>query len=205
MKSITNYFNLTGAVAIAILMALTMHSFSADPGEAAKGRLPAGNAIHLKRLGSTVDKAWQYQLFQNGIDVKPDDDYVLTFWARASGTFDFNVSTKVSAPPWGFFGLREAVQLTPEWLFFTLKFNAKDAVAGQTRVTFSFLNPEPCDVWIADIRLQTQNAAPDSKENLISNPQFNDGLAKWYVDGKQDGVFDAEVQPVAEVGAPAKK
>lgn len=206
MKSFASHRNLWSAAAAVIVTAVTVaHGYATEAGADAKGKQPAGEVIHLRRLGADVDKPWLFQLFQNSIDVKPDADYVLTFWAKASATFNLGVSTKVSAPPWAFFGLRDTVQLTPDWRIYTMKFNAKGAVSGETRLAFSFATPSAGEVWIADISLKRADQTPGSKDNVVSNPQFEDGFAQWYVDGKQDGVFDADVQTAAEANSGTKK
>ena len=171
------------------------HGFAIELGEEAQGQVPVGNAIHLKRIKGP-NLASSSALFQNSINLKPGGDSIASFWARASDSFKMNVSTKLSVPPWAFFGLRDEVQLTKTWRRYTLKFKAEGAVPEHSRITFEYA--APADVWIADVQIRTAGSPDDQKEHLIANARFNDDLEQWYVEGVKKGIFEVTVEPVAD-------
>lgn len=162
---------------------------------------PAGNAVHLKRFEESPDQPWRHQFFQNDIDLKAEETYVLTFWARASQSLIMKVSTKVSQPPWGFFGTRSEVELTPEWQRHELTFSGEGSVPGHSRVAFGYAGTEPGDIWLADLSLRPEGA--DSSPNLIDNPRFEDAMSRWNSEGTQTGVFLVETQSLSEANASA--
>jgi hypothetical protein len=179
------------------------HSFATEYGEEMVGKLPTGNVMRLMRLKEAPEKPWGHQLFQNGIRLKDGGVYTLSFWARASDTLKLTVSTKLSQPPWSFFGLRDDAALTPEWRRFVFNFSAKGAVEGATRLTLGYGEAKAAEVWVADLSIK-EKAGTD---NVVLNPQFEDGVEPWYIEGKQPGVFEAKVEALGESGpsSPNKK
>ena len=170
----------------------------------AKG--PSGNAAHLSRLVEQTDQPWKQQLYQNDIDLKQGENYVLTFWAKASKPLKVKVSTKNGAPPWAFFGLRNDVDLTTEWTRVELGFPADEKViSGHSRLSFNFGGPEAAEIWIADVRLQKAGADPKTTDNLIQNPRFQEELTHWYAEGAQAGVYVCDVQSLSEAGGTPKQ
>jgi hypothetical protein len=167
-------FRLGAKLTVAGLLAF--RGLVTNAAESSKEQLPPGAAIHLKRLkdGSRTE------LFQNSLNLTPGGDYKLTFWARASGAFKLTASTKLSQPPWAFFGLRNDVELTPEWREYTLKFKADGAVPEHTRITFGFIAPAPADVWLADIQVSTLEGTDPVAEHIVANARFEDDLEQWY-------------------------
>ncbi len=199
-------FHLFRKLGVAILLSgFVAHGFATELGEDAGGKSPSECVMHLKRLQPVSEEPWKQQLFQNGIDLKPGADYVLTFWGRASDSFKLGVSTKISAPPWSFFGLRDDLLLTPEWKRYTFHFNATGAQPGQTRLTFNFVTPDAGDVWLTDIDLRPAKASADPSENVVVNAKFSEGLSPWFIDGRQPGMFEGGIQPLSEANATEKK
>ena len=177
---------------------------AADSSTGATGK-PSGSVLHLNRLKVEASQPWN-QFFQNSLNLTPGGDYTLTFWARASAPTKLTASTKVSQPPWNPFGLREDVQLTSEWQLFTLKFKADGAVPEHSRLMFSFSASKIGEVWLADLFMKPAQASADPDvTHLIANAQFIDGLDQWYVEGKLPGVYEAEVQSMADANAAPKK
>lgn len=172
-------------------------------GEDSKEKIPAELVLHLKINKSTADRA--YQVSQNGIDLNPDGAYVVTFWAKGTATYKVGVSTKLNAPPWDFFGIRDEVQLSPEWRRYSFTFSAKGAQPNLTRLSFTLRGAETAEVWIGNIDMRPQGTAGDGMENLIANGQFNDGMLQWNLEGRQAGVFEGDVQSVTSSGVIASE
>ena len=188
---------------LALTTLLSANAFATEMGEEGKGPLPSDCAIHLVRSEAMPDEPWRHQIFQNAINLEPGGDYTLTFWAKASGEFKLAVSTKVSAPPWNYFGVRDDAQLTTKWRRYQFRFSAEGAVEGQSRVTFSYKAPEPGEIWITGVQVLPTGVKAGEQENLVANGNFADGMMHWYLGGKQTGVFDAMMEMIPEGEPPA--
>lgn len=169
---------------------------------------PTGNAVRLERPAEEPEKPWRHQIFQNDIDLNPAENYVVIFWAKASAPTRLSISTKNGAPPWAYFGLRENIAIGTQWERHQLPFSAANAIPGKSRLTFSYGDKSAVKIWIADVAIQL--AGRDRpKDNLILEGRFENGLGKWFADGRQAGIFNVDVFSVeaadAETAAPAAK
>lgn len=162
---------------------------------------PAGAALRMNRITPVEGQAWRHQVYQNSIDIDPEQNYLLTFWARADRPTQLAVSTKNSTPPWGFFGLRNDVQVTTEWKRYRLPFSGAKAIPGHSRLTFNFKEKEAVQIWIADLTIQP--AGPDGKDapNLVQNPRFEAGKESWSHEGTNVGLYEVDVQTMPQVEA----
>jgi hypothetical protein len=176
---------------------------AADPGEDAGGQHPPGLTAHLVRPQPAPGNPRGHGFFQASIDLQPGADYLLTFWGRASKPTPFLVYTKDDCPPWAIFGARATVTFDTAWRRYKVAFNAKDAIPQHTRITFGYSGPDAAEVWLADVALRKTDALDGP--NLIANGQFENGLAQWVVDGKQNGVYDAAYQIITADGTPANE
>lgn len=157
--------------------------------------------VHLTRSEGAPDEPWKHQIFQNGISLKQDGNYTLTFWAKASAEFQLAVSTKMSAPPWAYFGLRDEAQLTTKWRRYQFRFSGEGSLDGETRVTLGYKSPDPGEIWITGVQLLPTGVEEGAQENLLANGNFGDGMMHWYIGGKQSGVFDAILEMIPEGAA----
>ncbi|MDF3058911.1 MAG: hypothetical protein K0R17_3126 [Rariglobus sp.] len=169
---------------------------------------PTGNAACLDRVVEEPEKPFRHQIFQNDIDLDPAENYVVSFWAKASAATRLAVSTKNGAPPWAFFGLRENIAIGTQWQRYELPFSAAKAIPGKSRLTFNYGDASAVKIWIADVAIRL--AGRDRpKDNLLVDARFEKGLGAWYTEGRQAGIFDVEVSSVAAVDAatavPSKK
>jgi hypothetical protein len=163
---------------------------------------PTGNAARLDRQVEEPEKPYRHQLFQNDIALDPSENYVVTFWAKASAPTRLAVSTKNSIQPWAFFGLRENIEIGTEWQRYQLPFNAAKAIPGHSRLTFNYGDTQAVKIMIADVAIQL--AGRDRpKDNLVVSPRFEKGLSPWQTDGRQPGVFSVDVLSVAAINAEA--
>ena len=161
---------------------------------------PPGNVVHLKRLEESPESPAKHFLAQSDIDLKNDDAYVLTFWAKASPSLAMRVTTK-NTRTWA--GLEsQRVDLGSEWQQCEVQLVGEKAEPGHTRLEFHYDGQEAGDIWIADVHLRLEGA--DKKENLIVNGRFEDQLNKWYSEGQQAGVFLIEVQTPSDANAAAE-
>jgi hypothetical protein len=182
-----------GAISLWAIVGFVDHASAA-------GDAPVGGAVHLQRVAEAAEGGNRQFLCQNEVDLKPDEGYVLTFWAKSPQSTPLRVSMKVSQAPWSSVGSPQQVELTPEWQKYELNIEATGAVPGKTRITFNFVDTLAADIWMADFHLR--NAGSDESENLIANARFEDGLAKWYSEGQRAGVFQVSAQSQAEAAAP---
>ncbi len=165
---------------------------------------PAGSAVRMNRTTAVEKDAWRHQVYQNSINIDPEQNYLLTFWVRADQPTLLAVSTKHSTTPWGFFGLRTDVQVTTEWKRHRLPFRGEKAIPEHSRLAFNFKEKGAAQIWIADVSIHL--AGPDGKDspNLVENARFEDGLAKWSHEGTRSGVYSVDVQTMPEVEAAVK-
>lgn len=191
------------AAALTFAAAPVSHAFESS----AKPTAPSGNALHMKRLvETTIKDAFRQMVFQNQIALFSSENYKISFWARASKPIKFRVTTKNSAEPWAFFGLREEFKLTTKWKRYEFTFLADEPVPGETRLTFNYGDIDAADIWIADLSMnqvlpKDSSGKPKFGENLITNPQFLQGKEKWLAEGVGEGLFLYDVQTMAEVEA----
>lgn len=172
------------------------------PAQALAENAPTGNAARLDRQVEEPEKPYRHQLFQNDIDLDPSENYVVTFWAKASAQTRLAVSTKSSIAPWGFFGLRENIDIGTTWERHQLPFNAAKAIPNHSRLTFNFGDTQAVKIMIADVAIQL--AGRDRpKDNLVASPRFEKGLSPWQTEGRQAGVFSVDVLSVAAINAEA--
>ncbi len=169
---------------------------------------PTGNAARLDRQIEEPEKPWKHQLYQNDVNVDPTENYIVTFWAKASAPTRLSISTKNGAPPWAFFGLRENIEIGPQWQRYQLPFSGAKAIPNKSRLTFGFGNADAVKIYIADAAIQL--AGRDRpKDNLLADGRFEKGLGSWQTEGRQPGVYNVEVFSVAtidaETAAPAGK
>ena len=157
---------------------------------------PTGKAAHLQRQMEMTDKPWTQLLSQNGIDLKPGETYLLTFWAKASQIMVLRVLTKLDQPPWA--GLQEKkLELGTEWALQEVLLQSDTAEPGHTRLEFRYGGPDAGDIWIADVQVRPE--ADAAAPNLIQNGRFEEELTNWYIEGQRPGAFSIAVEPV---GAP---
>ena len=164
---------------------------------------PSGNIAHLQRLEEVPEKPWRHLFAQNKLDLKPDQNYLLTFWAKSSQPLTLRILTKVAQPPWA--GLKEQkVELTTDWQRFELMFDGENTVPGQTRLEFRYGGQESGDIWIGEVAMHPEGSDQKSETNLILNGRFEDQLSNWYIEGQQPGVFLVGVQSVQDASAEKK-
>ncbi len=202
----TPWYRQTSLVRCVIAIPVLLMGVSAQAvnlGEEANGKSPSELVLHVKLSDGAAARSRQIQ--QSGINLDPDGHYTLTFWARGSGQFKMGISTKLNAPPWAFFGIREDAQLTREWKKYTFNFAATGAQLGLTRLTFSFNGIDAGDIWLGDVDLRLAGASGGDSENLVANGQFSDGVMQWNMEGKQTGIFEMDMQPLSEANAAASK
>jgi hypothetical protein len=190
MNTYSSFFR-GGLALIALLTAATI-TRAADP---------AGSAIHLNRSQAVEKDAWRHQVYQNSINIDPEQNYLLTFWARSDVPTTLSVATKHSTTPWGFFGLRTEVQVNTEWKRYRLPFRGEKAIPEHSRLSFSYREKGAAQIWIADLSIRL--SGPDGKDspNLVTNPRFESGLTGWSHEGTRAGVYSVDVQTLAEVDA----
>lgn len=188
----TSFALLRRSLALLALVAGSAFAQSADP---------AGAAIRMNRLAAVESDPWRHQIYQNSIDLDPEQNYLLTFWARADRPAQLAISTKNSTPPWGFFGLRTDIHVSTTWKRYRLPFSAAKAIPGHSRLAFNFKDKDAAQIWIADVTIQP--AGPDGREspNLVKNPRLESGLEAWSHEGTRPGIYAVDVQTLAEVEA----
>lgn len=165
---------------------------------------PQGSAIRMNRQDAVEADPWRHQVYQNSINLDPEQNYLLTFWVRADRATQLSVSTKNSTPPWGLFGLRTDVHVSTSWKRLRLPFSAAKAIPEHSRIAFNFKNRDAAQIWIADVTIQP--AGPDGKDtpNLVKNPRFEAGMQNWSHEGTRVGLYDVDIQTLAEVEAAVK-
>lgn len=164
---------------------------------------PEGSAVHLKRSVESPETVSRQFLAQNDLDLKPDETYTLSFWAKSPQALSLKITGKMSKPPWGAVGKSQIIEITPEWQQYEVALTAEGALPQHTRVAFSFGSPTQGDIWLADVRLR--DSAADATVNLLANGKFEDGLAKWYFEGQRPGEFQIKAETLAEAnGSPAE-
>jgi len=164
---------------------------------------PEGGTAHLKRTVETPETVSRQFLAQNELDLKADETYTLTFWAKSPQGLSLKITGKMSKPPWAAVGKPQIVDITSDWQKYEVSLTAEGALPEHTRVAFSFGSPSPGDIWIADVRLRDSAAA--ETVNLLANGKFEDGLAKWYFEGQRPGEFQIKAETLAEAnGSPAE-
>lgn len=180
---------------------LALLALAAGAASFAQAADPAGSAIRMNRQDAVESEPWRHQVYQNSIDIDPEQNYLLTFWARADRPAQLAISTKNSTPPWGFFGLRTDVYVSTTWKRYRLPFSGAKAVAGHSRLAFNFKDKEAAQIWIADVTIQP--AGPDGKDtpNLVKNPRFEAGMESWSHEGTRIGLYEVDVQTMTEVEA----
>lgn len=159
----------------------------------ARSEEPVGGVVCLKRASDTEETLGRQFFSQNDLNLNPEDTYTLTFWARSPQGLSLRISSKISQAPWGSVGTPQKVDLTPAWQKYELTVEPKDAVPEHTRLTFSFADPSPGDIQLADLRLRSAASDEASAENLIKNGRFEDGLKTWYSEGQKPGQFQVEI------------
>jgi hypothetical protein len=169
------------------------------PLRAGDAQAPSGNAALLHRMVEMSEKPWTQLLSQNGLDLKPGEPYLLTFWAKASQDLTLRVLTKFDKAPWT--GLQEQkLELGTEWVRQEVLLQSDLAEPGHTRLEFRYGGMEAGDIWIADVQLRPEvdAAAP----NMIQNGKFEEQLTKWYIEGQRKDAFSILVEPVKPASTP---
>lgn len=95
---------------------------------------------------------WRVSLSQDKLQVTGGRQYRLTFRVRSDQPRAIGVGVAQAHPPWGFLGLHESVQATPQWHEFKMPFNAGLA-DGNARILFELGGP-PATVEVSDVRLE---------------------------------------------------
>ncbi len=151
------------------------------------------------------------QLFQSGIQLKPDTDYEVSFAAYSNTGNNLRVSLNKHSSPYTNYGLnREWVDVTEGWAVHTLKFTTKgfnsntsdgrlsfwfadDARSGDrycidtVRIIEASSEPQP-ESEPAPVPAPNPEPEPNSDANELLNGGFSEGLSFWdfYTNGSGD-------------------
>ncbi|WP_165233688.1 carbohydrate binding domain-containing protein [Aquisphaera insulae] len=109
--------------------------------------------VVVNRSGSV---AWHPQFHHQGIRLRKDEPYTLTFRMRSEHPRKVVVNAMQAHEPWEQFGFNAQVQTRPEWRSFSLTFTVKQDDAN-ARVGWTNLEPDTYE--LADVSLRTGGAA----------------------------------------------
>ncbi|MBC2595584.1 hypothetical protein H5P28_15055 [Ruficoccus amylovorans] len=184
------------AALIALLLPLGISTASAADA-------PVGNAVEMDLQVDIPKDAWRYQFYQNSIPLELDQNYLLTFWAKADRPVEFAVAAKQSAPPWGFLGLNTSTYAGTEWKLYRMPFAATKAIPGKSRISFSLKEKQAVKIWIADVKIVPAGPAGKDAANMVRNPRFEQGFGEWYSEGTKVGVYSVQVVQQSAIPAAA--
>ena len=176
----------------------------------------SGNAIasgpdyegNNSTLVTTSTDGSNIQLYQYGIRLEPNTDYVLSFAAYSSTGDDFRVSLAKHVSPYTNYGVSSArADLTSTWKTFTINFRTQNfsSIVNDGRLYFWFANDaRPGDRYFIDkVTLLKGSAAPAPEpepppgpgpvSNVITNSGFESGMQAWkfYTNGSGSAVTSA--------------
>jgi len=106
---------------------------------------------------------WQLQLHQTELNLTPQTNYTLSFWAKSGKFRSMEVNLQNDGSPWQKVAPSHSFNVTNQWQQFTAVYQVGDAIPNHTRLSFVLGNSRE-QVWLADIQLR-----PGGKPALADN------------------------------------
>jgi len=120
---------------------------------------PDGNPAVCVNVSEAYLESELYKLKVNHRDLqfKPNQSYILTFWAKGDNAQTIYPYIAMSQSPWSVIGKGPKLELTTEWKQYTveLKNSANDEIIG--RLCFSDFGGKTGQVWIGNVSLRTSS------------------------------------------------
>ncbi|MBK1877960.1 carbohydrate binding domain-containing protein [Pelagicoccus mobilis] len=174
-------------------------SFVVDGGGSARIRSPGylGSSGYA-HLYFDQYKMTNAQLFQYGLSLDPDTEYVLRFAAKSNTGNDMRVSLSKHTTPYTNYGLnRRHIDLSTGWKEFEIPFTTKGfgSSVSDARLYFWFADDvEPWDQYCIDNvcllradEIQEPDPEPEVKINFLGNGDFEENLSAWKFYTSGDG------------------
>lgn len=151
---------------------------------------PAGDSakIDIPKVGTA---AWHVEFQRSGLSVRGDRQYELTFRARAEAPRNAVVTVRQGHSPYQTLGLRQTIQLGPQWESFTVAFhppqNEPDA-----RLSF-LLGQSNVALEVADVSLRVRPLV-----GLAANERIEDASVAFIVEGASPARLHDRMRFLAE-------
>ncbi|HSV74057.1 MAG TPA: carbohydrate binding domain-containing protein [Chthonomonadales bacterium] len=137
-----------------------------------------GNVLRAE-ITSLGPLPWHIQFYQQGLTLRANVVYTVSFWARASEPRTVDVAMNTDTGDGHGIGLdAKGIALTREWRRFRLPFTASQPVENHGRLVF-VLGESTGVVELAGVRLRTGMPARPAGPNLFRNPNFIAGDQHW--------------------------
>ena len=135
------------------------------------------NSVYQLAVQNISGQAWQLQLHQMGLNLLPQTNYTLSFWAKSAGARSVQVKLQNDESPWQNVAPPHVFNVDNHWQQFTAIYQVDDAIQGHTRLSFVLGNSKET-ISLADIQLRpggvpTLPEGQTLKQNNIALPLIN--------------------------------
>jgi hypothetical protein len=125
--------------------------------------LPGALAYQVK-IQNLSTQSWHLQLHQTGLNLLPQTNYTLSFWAKCAAPRDLQVKLQSDQSPWQNIAPPHAFNVDNQWKQFTAIYQVGDTIPNHSGVSFVLGNSRD-QVWLANIQLRPggQPALPEGQ------------------------------------------
>ncbi len=139
-------------------------------------QLPGTLAYQVK-IRNLSTQPWHLQLHQTGLNLLPQTNYTLSFWAKCAAPRNMQVKLQSDQTPWQNLAPPHAFNVDNQWKQFTTIYQVGDTIPNHSRISFVLGNSRD-QVWLADIQLRpggkpTLPAEQSLEQSNIALPLVN--------------------------------
>src|SRR5690606_38059680 len=113
-----------------------------------------GSFAYLLNPQYLSSHSWHLQLHQMGLDLRPQTNYTLTFWAKSASPRSMHVNLQSDQSPWQKVAPTHVFHLDKNWKRFSAVYQVGEPVPRHTRLSF-VLGDNAALTWIAGAELRS--------------------------------------------------